>query len=446
MLCAMNEVQNLMRKTFIPLVMMALISGFLGGLIATKLQKSDGGSLIPSKNLPTQVIEERHYIEESETIEAIQKVVPSVLSIVATKDLQIFRQQSFDPFFFFENDPLFRNFGFPNIRRKPQPEEEKNEPETKRQRVAGGTGFLIESTGLGVTNKHVVSDAKADYIAITKEGREYDVEIISRDPSNDLAVIQLHEKTDEKKGRKTGEKKDFGTKPKNLPIAKLGDSSKLKVGQKVLAIGNARGEYENSVTAGIISAIGREIEASDQVGNLRQTLSGLIQTDAAINFGNSGGPLINLAGEVIGVNTAVDTSAAGIGFAIPVNQVKPALASVKKHGRIIRPVLGVMHTILTKEKAQELKLPGLEYGALITGDRLKKEFGVIPGSPAEKAGLKIDDVILEVDGEKITQQNPLQGVVQRHAPGDKLKLKVWRGGSIFELFVTLEERKEGNQK
>ena len=175
---------------------------------------------------------------------------------------------------------------------------------------------------------------------------------------------------------------------------------------------------------------------------MSETLSGLIQTDAAINFGNSGGPLINLGGEVIGVNTAIDASATGIGFAIPVNQVKPVIESVKKFGRIVRPVLGVMHTILTKEKAQELKLEGLEYGALITGDRSKKEFGVIPGSPAEKAGLQTDDVILEVDGEKITTENSLQGVVVKHAPGDKLKLKVWRAGGTFEVSVTLEERKE----
>jgi serine protease Do len=288
----------------------------------------------------------------------------------------------------------------------------------------------------------VVADTAADYSALSKDGKEYDVEVISRDPVNDLAVIQLHEKVEDKKDRKTGEKKDFGAKPKNLPVARLGDSSKLKVGQKVFAIGNARGEYENSVTAGIISAIGREIQASDAGGNLRETLSGLIQTDAAINFGNSGGPLINLGGEVIGVNTAVDTAATGIGFAIPVNQIKPALVSVQKFGRIIRPVLGVMHMMLNKEKAKELKLEGVEHGALITGDRSKKEFGVIPGSPAEKAGLKLDDVILEVDGEKVTEENNLQGIVQKHAPGDKLKLKIWRTGSTFEVIVALEERKE----
>ncbi|MBI5413691.1 trypsin-like peptidase domain-containing protein [Candidatus Peregrinibacteria bacterium] len=417
-------------RLLVPVVLVSVISGAVGGSIFTKRQTL--------KN-PEKIVEERNYVEESDSIDAIQKVVPAVVSIVAAKDLQVFKQQPLNPFAPFENDPFFRNFGF----QFQQPQQQQDQqPETKRQKVSGGTGFIIESDGLAITNKHVVADTGADYSALTKDGKEYDVEVISRDTVNDLAVIQLHEKTEDKKDRKTGEKKDFGDKPKALPAAKLGDSSKLKVGQRVFAIGNARGEYENSVTSGIISAVNREIQASDQGGGMQETLSNLIQTDAAINFGNSGGPLINLGGEVVGINTAIDASAQGIGFAIPVNQFKPVLESVKKYGKIVRPILGVMHTILNKDKAKELKLDGVEYGALITGDRSKKEFGVVPGSPAEKAGLKLDDVIVEVDGEKVTEDNTLQGIVQKHAPGDKLKLKVWRAGNTFEVTVTLEERQE----
>lgn len=429
------EKNTLPTKLTVSLVIISLLAGGVGGAFFVKLQgiTSEGGTTLIRNS-----IEERHFVEESESINAIAEVVPSVMSIVATKDLEIFQQ---NPFFFFQQDPFFRDF--PQIpQQKEQKQQEQKEPEIKRQKIAGGTGFILESDGLALTNKHVVSDAKADYTAITKDGKEYDVEIISKDPSNDLAIIQLHEKVEDAKERRTGDKKDFGAKVKNLPAVKFGDSSKLKVGQKVLAIGNARGEYENSVTAGIVSATGREIQASDQGGNLRETLSGLIQTDAAINFGNSGGPLINLAGEVIGMNTAIDTSATGIGFAIPVNQIKPAIESVKKHGRIVRPVLGVMHMILNKEKAKELKLEGVEYGALITGDRAKKEFGIIPKSPAERAGLKLDDVILQVDGEKVTEENTLQSIIQKHAPGDKLNLKVWRNGNTFEVTVTLDEKKE----
>lgn len=426
-------------KLIVPIVVISLFAGAVGGAVFVKLQNT-GENFVPSSR-PTQVVEERHFVEESDSIDAIQKVVPAVTSIVATKDLQIFKQQPIDPFFFFQQDPFFQQqFGLPAPQQRNQPEQQ--QPETKRQKVAGGTGFIITSDGLAITNKHVVLDTQADYTALTKEGKELDVEVISRDPINDLAVIQMHEKAEDKKSRKTGEKKDFGAKPKNLPTVALGDSSKLKVGQKVFAIGNPRGEYENSVTAGIISAIGRQIDTSDQAGTLHETLSGLIQTDAAINFGNSGGPLINMDGEVIGMNTAIDTSANGIGFAIPVNQLKPVLESVRKFGRIVRPVLGVQHIILTKDKAQELKLNGLEFGALITGDRAKKDFGVVPGSPADKAGLRIDDVILEVDGEKVTRENTLQSIVQRHAPGDKLKLKVWRAGSTFAVTATLDEKKE----
>lgn len=426
-------------KLVIPLVIISLVSGVIGSAIFTSLQQK--------KNTPTnwdpevEIAEESHFVEESSSINAIQKVSPAVLSIVATKDLQVFKQNPFD-FFFNQQDPFFQ-FGFP-FEQIPQQrqQQQQQQPETKRQKVAGGTGFVIKEDGLALTNKHVVADKEADYTAVTKEGKEYDVEVISRDPVNDLAVIQLHEKTEDKKDRKTGEKKDFGAKPENLPAAKLGNSATLKVGQKVLAIGNARGEYENSVTAGIISAIDREISASDQAGGGSETLSGLIQTDAAINYGNSGGPLINIGGEVIGINTAIDASANGIGFAIPINQVKPALQSIEKYGKIVRAFLGVTHTILNKERAKELKLENLEYGALITGDRTKKEFGVMPDSPAEKAGLKLDDVILEVDGQKVTEENTLQSMVQKHAPGDKLQLKVWRSGNTFEKTVTLEERKE----
>lgn len=423
------------------IIVIALISGLIGGGITTKFSQPKYSS--NWNNVESTVIEERRFVEESDSIEAIKKAAPAVISIVATRDLQIYQQQQFNPFFFFEQDPFFKDFGFQFPQMQPQPkQEQKQEPQTKREKIAGGTGFIISEDGLALTNKHVVADTGADYTGITKEGKEYDIEIISRDPVNDLAIIQLHEKTEDKENRKTGEKKDFGAKPKKLPYAILGDSSKLQVGQKVLAIGNARGEYENSVTAGIISAVEREIEAGDAAGTMKETLSGLIQTDAAINFGNSGGPLINLAGEVIGMNTAVDTSATGVGFAIPVNQIKPAMASVEKFGKIVRPYLGIMHTILNKSKAEEMKLKGIEYGALITGDRAKKEFGVIEGSPADKAGLKLDDVILEVDGEKVTEKNTLQSIVQKHAPGDKLKLKIWRAGAIFEMTVTLEERKE----
>lgn len=427
-------------KLLITVIILSLFSGLIGSALYQKSQPE-----ILQNNNPDKIIEERTYVEESQSIEAIAKATPAVISIVATKDLEIFKQSPFQPFFF--DDPFFEQF-FPEFQipqRQQQKKQQQEKPELKRQKIAGGTGFIVKENGLAVTNKHVVNDAEADYMAILPSGREYDVSIVSKDPLNDLAVIQLHEKVKEKEGRKTGEKKDFGKKPDKLPVIKLGDSNNLKIGQKVFAIGYARGEYENSITAGIVSAIGRQIEASDNLGAFRETLSGLIQTDAAINFGNSGGPLINLAGEVVGINTAIDTAASGIGFAIPVNEVKNILASIEKFGKIVRAMLGIRHVILNKERAEEMGLKDLEYGALIVGDRVKGELPVIPGSPAEKAGLRMDDVILEVDNEKITEKNPLQGVVRKHKPGDVLTLKVWRAGQVFDLNVKLEEVKEEKQ-
>lgn len=427
-----SEKIQLPAKVLGTIVLVSVLGGAVGGAAFQRFSSVAGSSTVKSS------IDERHYIEESDSITAIEKVVPAVISIVATKDLQVF-QQSPNPF---SNDPFFRQFFGQQIPQQ-NPQQNQAQPETKRQQVSGGTGFIVSADGLAVTNKHVVTDTAADYTAVTREGKKYDVEIISRDPVNDVAVVQLHEIVkDEDTKRKTGDKKNFGDKPSNMIVVRLGDSAKLKVGQKVLAIGNARGEYENSVTAGIVSATGRQIEASDKSGGGQETLTGLIQTDAAINFGNSGGPLINADGEVIGINTAVDTSATGVGFALPINQVKPALESVKKFGKIVRPVLGVSHEILTKERAAELKIKDIDYGALIIGDRSKKEFGVVDGSPAEKAGLKLDDIILEVDGEKVTSENTLQTIVQKHQPGDTIKLKVWRDEKTFEVSVMLDERKE----
>ncbi len=410
-------------KIFLQVTAISLIAGLVGGGIATVAQNQ---GLTYTQN-GTQVVQERHYIEESDSISAIEKVAPSVLSIVATKDIAIMQQMPFQ---------FFGPFGM----LQPELEEPSTAPKTQKKQVSGGTGFIVTADGLSLTNKHVVADQSADYTAFTPDGKQYDVEVISRDPVNDLALIQLHEKNPDDADATA--KKPFGAKPEKLPFVEMADASKLKVGQKVFAIGNASGQYDNSVTGGIISAIGREIDAGDARGGFRETLTGLIQTDAAINFGNSGGPLINLDGEVIGVNTAIDQGANGIGFAIPANQVIPAIESVKKFGKIVRPFLGVQHIILNEKKAKELKLEGVSYGALITGDRSKKDFGVIEGGPADKAGLTLDDIILEVDGQKINEEHTLQSVIQGHAPSDTITLKVWRNGSIIEAKAKLEERKE----
>lgn len=393
----------------------ALVGGIAGGSIGYRIAAR--GGVQPLKN----VTEERKYIEESDYTAAIQKVSPAVVSIIQSKDVQAYYQQ---PYLFLQGDPFFEQFfGQQAI---PQ-QQQKNPPAAKKQKIGGGSGFIVTSDGLVITNRHVVNDPAADYTVILSDGREFKGEVVSKDSLNDLAVVRIKPKED-------------GNSPKisSLPVVEFGDSDILKVGQRVLAIGNALGEYQNTVTAGIVSATGRQITASDGAGQ-DETLSGLLQTDAAINPGNSGGPLVNIRGQVIGVNVAIAASANSIGFAIPFNDVKPVVDSVQRTGKIVRPFIGVRYQVLTDDKAKELQLSGVTDGALLVGDETKGEPAVVPGGPGDKAGLKKGDVILEIDGKKITQSYGLQQAIRNKNPGDKVQLKVWIGGKIVDKTLTLGE-------
>lgn len=409
--------QFLERKILAYALVIAVLSGVVGGSVGYKLaSRSLMASVQPLKN----VTEQRTYLEESDYISAIQKVSPAVVSIIQTKDVPVYYQQ---PYPFFQGDPFFEQFFGQQFQLQPKQQQQQKQPETQHRKIGGGSGFIVTSDGLVVTNRHVVNDPKADYTVILSDGREFKGEVIGKDTLNDLAVIQI----------KT---KEGGQKVSSLPVLEFGDSDTLKVGQRVLAVGNALGEYQNTVTAGIISATGRHITASDGAGQA-ESLSGLLQTDAAINPGNSGGPLVNMKGQVIGVNVAIAASANNIGFAIPFNDVRPVIESVQKHGKIIRPFIGVRYQILTDDKAKELQLQGVTDGALLVGDEGKGEFAVIPGGPGDKAGLKKGDVILEVDGKKITQDYSLQHSIRNRNPGDKVTLKVWISGKIVEKTLTL---------
>lgn len=288
------------------------------------------------------------------------------------------------------------------------------------QAQGAGSGFIITSDGLILTNKHVVSDTAAQYAVVMKDGKTYDATVQSLDPTNDLAVVKID--------------------ARNLPVVELGDSDQLKVGQWVVAIGNALGKFQNTVTQGVISAKDRKIQASDQSGQSQETLSNLLQTDAAINSGNSGGPLVNLAGQVVGINTAVAADAQGIGFAIPINSAKSAIDSIKKTGRIVRPYLGVRYFELTPAVAKESNLPS-DHGALIQRGSGLTDFAVVPSSPADKAGLQENDIILEVNGEQIDESHTLLDLVQQYQVGDTVTLKVLSKGQTKEVKVKLEESK-----
>jgi serine protease Do len=223
----------------------------------------------------------------------------------------------------------------------------------------------------------------------------------------------------------------------NLPVVELGDSEKLKIGQTVIAIGNSLGEFRNTVSKGIISGLKRNVDAGDGRGRT-ETLEAVIQTDAAINPGNSGGPLLDLSGKVIGINVAMAQGAENIGFSIPVNEVKDIYQSVKTTGKIARPYIGVRYMIITDEFSKENNL-SVDYGALIVRGERITDLAVIPGSPADKAGLLENDIILEVDGVKINEENDLSRIVRRKKVGDTLRLKILSKGKEKEVALVLEE-------
>lgn len=279
-----------------------------------------------------------------------------------------------------------------------------------------GSGIIISRDGYVLTNKHVIPEGASRVTVVLADGRELeDVKIIGRDPSNDIAFLKINGVAD-------------------LPFAELGDSAAVEPGQKVVAVGNALGEFRNSVTAGIISGLGRPIEAALDDSN-SEKLENLFQTDAAINPGNSGGPLVNLKGEVIGINTAIAEQAEGIGFAIPINDAKGLIASVLREGKLLKPYLGVRYITLTREAATELGLSVFK-GAFINGDAANP--GVVAGGPGTKAGLKDRDIITQVNDVELTEATSLGNVLARFAPGDKIKLAVLRDDKTISVDVTLE--------
>lgn len=300
---------------------------------------------------------------EDRVIAAIQKVNPAVVSIIVTKDVPVYEQyyEIVNPW------GLFDGFSVPRIR----------ENGTKEQEVGGGSGFLVGSDGLIVTNRHVVEDEEARYSVVLSDGTFFDVDIVDRDPTLDVAVLKINDLPEEK-----------------LPFVQFGDSSALQLGQTVIAIGNALAEFQNSVSLGVVSGLGRSILASDSAGNSEQ-LNQVIQTDAAINPGNSGGPLLNLDGEVVGVNVATSRGADNIGFALPSQFVVQVVESVKEHGEIIRPFLGVRY-VMVDEDIQSKRDLSVVYGALII-DGNDGSPAVEIDSPAHRAGLVAGDVVLAID-------------------------------------------------
>ena len=280
---------------------------------------------------------------------------------------------------------------------------------------AAGTGIIVTADGYILTNKHVINGANKVTV-ILDDGTTYeDVEVVATDPLNDVAFLKIKNVS-------------------NLPVATLGNSKTINVGQQVIAIGNALGEYQNTVTSGIISGTGRSVTASDGSYNT-ETLTDMIQTDAAINSGNSGGPLVNAAGEVIGINTATSASAENMGFAIPISSVKGMLAQLTESGKAERTYLGVYATEITPEAAKAYNLP-VNSGAYLYSP--SSYSAIVKGSPADKAGLKEKDIVTKVNDTAVGAAGSLTNLLGEYKPGDTVQLTVIRDGKEIAVKVTLE--------
>ncbi len=329
--------------------------------------------------------------EESVVIDVVDKVSPAVVTVGITKTRKlgsIFQIDPFNPVSPFQQQP--------------------GKPQKVEQDI--GSGFIVAADGLVVTNKHVVGERQAKYKVFTKDDKSYDVVKIYRDPSNDLAVLKIT--------------------ASGLSTVTLGDSSKIKVGQLAIAIGTALGEFRSTVTTGVISGVGRGIDAGSPFEGSVERLDNVIQTDAAINPGNSGGPLLNSKGEVVGINAAVSSEGQNIGFAIPVNVVKDALTNFNQTGQFNRPFLGVQYRMVTRELSVMNEIPE---GAYLVE--------VVDGSPAAKAGLQQEDIITKFDDQKLTDKNDLAKAISKKKVGESVYLTIWRDGKELTIKVSL-----GNQE
>ncbi len=402
--------------------------GFLAGFITSNYLYSEIKGYLSELNIElpgeTKIIE-KEYIpqtsQEEKIIRAVKTASPAVVSIVVTKDVPIIEQYFYNPFEGFE-----QFFGYPLEYQIPEYRQEG----TGKQEIGGGSGFIVSEDGMVITNKHVVLDEAAEYTIFTTDGNDYPAEVLARDPFQDLAVLKIEQgNTVDKNGNSILE---------SFPTVTLGDSDELQIGQTVVAIGNVLGEFRNSISVGVVSGLGRTITAEG--GGFMETIEDVIQTDAAINRGNSGGPLLNLVGQVIGINTAMVQEAQSIGFAIPINKVKKDIEQVGKLGKIVYPFLGIRYVVVS-DQIQEEKNLLVNYGAwIIKGSQ--GESAVEPGSAADKAGLKENDIILEFHGEKITTENTLADIIQKYNPGNKITLKILRNGEEKLIPVTLGEKSE----
>lgn len=387
----MKNLGKFLTGFFIGIVSLALVlsGALLDRLVGIKpldyFFQSQGGQ--------ERVVDRKLVTEESVVTEVVEKYGPSVVTVGIKKTEKVL-----DPF-----EGIFDPFGFFNFPRDNLAPKEQN----IEQDI--GSGFVVSQDGLIVTNKHVVADTSASYRIFTKENKLYEVEKIYRDPANDLAILKVNAPEGE------------------LKPVELGESSQLRVGQFVIAIGTALGEFRNTVTTGVISGLGRGIVAGSPFEGA-ENLENVIQTDAAINPGNSGGPLINSAAQVIGVNVAIASGAQNIGFALPINLVKESLDNFNKTGQFSRPYLGVRYRMIDRQEA--IAKDWVEGAGIVE---------VVANSPAEQDGLKPGDIIVKIDDENLGEKSNLARIISRKKVGDEVKVTLWRDGEEKTFKIVLKE-------
>lgn len=346
---------------------------------------------------------------EDQVVSVIKDIMPTVVSIVVGKDYdEILRKQPYQLVV-----PFNEQYG------AIMPEDELPHTKDGKIRIGGGSGFIIDPSGLILTNKHVVVDPEAEYLVALGSEDTHKARVLARDPLNDVAVLKIE---------KTG-----------LPAIPIGNSDRVQLGQTVLAIGTALGEFQNTVSLGIISGLSRFLDAITDMEGHSERLRGLIQTDAAINPGNSGGPMVNLDGEVVGINTAVVFGAQNIGFAIPINKAHRDLEELKRHGRIRRPFLGVRYMLVNELVKKRFGLT-VDHGALVLREGIPGRPAVVSESPAAKAGLAEGDIITAINGTNISRETGIEDVLENIELGSAIRIDVLREGKPVALDCKAEER------
>lgn len=391
-----------------PLILgITVFVSFVGGVF---LAEHTPNQQIGFLSEPGQAAAATPFDEEQAVIDLVKNTSPAVVSIVASDRVPQTQQCTSVPS---NIPPQFQQFF--NSTGQCQ----SSSSSTVLQDVSAGTGFLVSSDGYILTNKHVVDDNKAQYNVYLNDtvnlGKKITATLVSSDPNNDIAVLKIN--------------------MNNLPFLSFGDSSALQVGQTAIAIGYSLGEFDNTVSKGVVSGLSRSIEAGGG-GTGTEALRGLIQTDAAINPGNSGGPLLDLNGKVVGMNVAV-ADAQSIGFAIPSNAVKLDFDQIRASGKITgieRAFLGVRYQPITTEVQSANKL-SYDYGMLVSSD--KGQPAIVAGSPADKAGIEENDIILEMDGKQLNERYLLSDAIDEHKPGDTVTLKISHAGTEKTLQIKL---------